>query len=242
MRLVENDSCVFVSSWWILGQALPRRREESPSFWLRPGCSVMLFVDVFDENDFVALLVVHELIHELAGDQDAESAPPQPSLFADHRVTEQVVARIGDRGMIEPLHSETLAGIRDPVQDGTLEAQVAYRDEFLRIEFAAVFNRIVEHLAECKRDRIAGFLREIRLELKEQPLNQWDSRQPAGDAQFDPLRPRRDDFNFRGGGGCERIAHGATQLGDGEGLGEKVAYLLSQRAHNGIGGAVSRDH
>src|SRR6266545_7959797 len=50
MRLVENDSCVFVSSWWILGQALPRRREESSSFWLRLGYTVKFVADFLDRS------------------------------------------------------------------------------------------------------------------------------------------------------------------------------------------------
>ena len=65
--------------------------------------SETLLVEVFYENDFVALLVVNELVHELAGDQDAEATRAQTSFFADRCVTEQIVTWIGDRSMLERL-------------------------------------------------------------------------------------------------------------------------------------------
>src|SRR5262245_47515190 len=71
--------------------------------------------EIFDEHQLIATLVVNQIIHQLVGQQDAESAGAEPFLVANGDMAERIGGRIIDGSVFELAGIEAFAGVFDPV-------------------------------------------------------------------------------------------------------------------------------
>src|SRR5437899_6375366 len=89
-------------NWHLLSNA---QREEALS------SGQLLWRKIFDQQNFVTLLTVYELVNEVPSHQDAVAARTQSSGFADKNVTNRIIRRIVDSCMVYFSQRETLARI-----------------------------------------------------------------------------------------------------------------------------------
>src|ERR1044072_8248865 len=68
-------------------------------------------VRVLDQNDFVASLVVHELVNEIAHEQDAEASRAHPKLLTLVEMRHRIALGMADCCMLQVLAVEARAGI-----------------------------------------------------------------------------------------------------------------------------------
>lgn len=92
-------------------------------------CTVRL-IEVLDQDDFVATLVVDHFINELTGNQQSEASGAQVLRHVDLHVGRGIIRRIGDGGMLEVCAEEPVAGVMDVAHDGPLCAHSGYADPF----------------------------------------------------------------------------------------------------------------
>src|SRR5215475_3888255 len=208
----------------------------------RMNVSRDILSQIFDEHHLVAPFVVDQLVNQLVGHQDAEAAGAQ-TLFVAHRdVAKRVARRIVHRRVFERAGVEALARILDPVDDRAFEQYAEDFDVFRRVEFAAVFDGVVEHFAEGVCDGFARVFWQVGFELSEQFLQYRDGGKIARHAQLHPVRLRRNDFNFWRRMFVDRGPDRRADVGDAERLDQEVADFLTQGAEHGFGRPDGGDH
>ena len=70
-----------------------------------------LGIEVFDEENFVATLVVNEFINELVGEQNSKTARPESLLVSDSYMSKRIPCGVVHCGMFKLGRVETLARI-----------------------------------------------------------------------------------------------------------------------------------
>ena len=95
----------------------PSTRAPTP----RPGSATL--VEVLDEDDLVARLVVDQLIDDPSRDREPQTPWPQSLLLSHQSVPQRIVLRIVDRRVHEAVGAEPRTGIGDAVQQHAARAQ-----------------------------------------------------------------------------------------------------------------------
>jgi hypothetical protein len=153
--------------------------------------------EIFDEDDFVAVLVVDQVVGYLFYEQNAEAAGTHAHLRAQVRVTERIFGRIVHGGMRHGGQFESGAGVSHLDQDHTRGADIGQLATCFRVRIAAVLEGIAYQFVESSGELIAQIFRQID-HLTSEEINDWlPGFQFRRYTEADPTRQRGFDFNFR---------------------------------------------
>ena len=151
---------------------------------------------VLDEQHLVAALVVDQLIHQVAGHEDAETAGALSALGANLDVLDGRIVRIGNGRVRQQVHREAFAGVLNPHNQGARRAHQRNAHALPGVGAAAVLDGIQEQLAEGRRYVLARLGREAGLHLAQEMRHALDGLQLAAHIQRDPIRARRDHLDI----------------------------------------------
>src|ERR1035437_9890047 len=121
-----------------LARSLPSRSvQENTGAGLPPDR-----LPVLDEQHLVASLVVDQLIHQVAGHEDAETAGALSPLRANLDVLDGRIVRIGNGRVWQQVHREALAGVLNPHNQGARRAHQRNAHALPGVGAAAVLDGI----------------------------------------------------------------------------------------------------
>src|SRR5215470_15715258 len=106
------------------------------------------FLQIFDEQHFVALLIVEQLIHESLGLENAESSRAHARNFPLHDVTKGLLRWISESRMFEFFKRKSSARIFYFAKDCAASADVGHLNVLRRIEFPAMLHGVQKDFAE----------------------------------------------------------------------------------------------
>src|SRR5262245_44585718 len=121
--------------------------ESQASCDLGDAIATLTLVQILDEDDFVLLLVVDQLVHFRFHHQDPEAAGSQTFTLPHFHVLDRVVG-MADRGVVEAVHRKPWSWICDAVEQHALGAQIGDVHLAFGVEFAAPFDRVHQQLAK----------------------------------------------------------------------------------------------
>src|ERR1039457_1554322 len=162
---------------------------------LQQGRAGRRSIEVLDQNDLVALLVIDDFVDELFRDKHPEAAHAHSRPLADFEVLERRLIGVGNRGVLERRAREPRSGVFHVVDQRTVAANARDADPLVRIEFATVLYGVEEHFAKRHGD-VAALLRiEVVLQLLEKMLQAFGCRDVTADFKSEELGLGRQDPN-----------------------------------------------
>src|SRR5271165_6826840 len=138
---------------------------------------------ILDENHFVALGAVDQLIGEALRHEQAESAGPDTELAPQFQMPQGIVGTIGDGGVRQRIHGKAFSGIADVVHNASGGADVAQIHDLLRIQMSAVLDGIHEQLAKRSGDLFALVGLEFAGQFAHELRQTLGGREPAADLE-----------------------------------------------------------
>ena len=154
-------------------------------------------VEVLDEDDLVLRLVVEQLVDARSGQQEPESSRSDAFLLAHVGVLHRVVGRVADGRVLEALEAETVAGIRDAVEEHAPRPEVGDPDALGRVEPAAPLDGVHQQLPEGLGYVVADLPRQVRVQIRHEIVDLVDRLSVAGHEQLDPVGLCRHDLDRR---------------------------------------------
>ncbi len=142
---------------------------------------------MFDQQHFVAQLVVNHFVHNLPDDEHAEAAGPKAHFGAPDGTVHHGLRRARRGSVREPVGIEPAPWIAEVINDGALGAGRGDLDHLARIEARAVLHRVHQHLAERRQQQVAFAEGQRLLVLGHEPHEPVRGEQVAGDAQRHPV-------------------------------------------------------
>src|SRR5215469_13141623 len=160
------------------------------------------WVDVFDEQHLVALLVVNKIVDLLFREQEAKAAWPHALFFANGNVAKEIASRTVNGGVAKFLKRESLTGIFYAQRNGMTAANEGNLHIVARVEMPSVLHGVHKNLSKSRDHRFPCCVRKAgvfrRTKELYQPMSGFNiaaSRQadPSGGPgeHFDSVIPAR---------------------------------------------------
>ena len=193
--------------------------------------AVEALFEVFDEQHGIPALVVDQLVHQVAGHENAESARPLALLHAHFDVLDRRILGIGNRRMRQEVEGETGAGVVNMHDQGAFGAQEGNPHPFSGIRLPAVLDGIHEQLAKRGHGVFAGFCRNVDLHFAQELRGALGGIHLAAHFESDPVAAGRSqaDVVFPGRG-IQGLLHHVVQLARGHGIMEVAIGVVADSA------------
>src|SRR5574341_815533 len=128
---------------------------------------------------------------------------------------------------------KTVTRIFDPADYRALESENTYLHSLCWVEFAPMLDRVAEHFTKRITDGLSHLGRHVSFEFGQQLLQRRQRATVAGNAQFYPFRPSREDLDLARGATAEHGFHRGTQFLPTKRTDQKIADAVTQRADSG---------
>jgi hypothetical protein len=157
---------------------------------------LVLFLEVLDEEGFVAEFVVDEFVDGAGGEEEAVSAGAYAEFFAFGDVGGGVGVGILRGGVGDGFAAEAGSGVADTEDHGACGADGSDFDDLFGIEGGSVFHGVEEDLAECLHGLLPCVVGELGGELLGEGHETLGGEEAAVDADGDPTGAGGDDLDI----------------------------------------------